>query len=723
MKITTSHSALKNKLFLGFWFILFATVILFVTWIFSLPAGSAEKQRLLLTETENQITRLTSLHAEFLLGNDKEDNLFSSTGSESGAEINRITGKIRENISTLKDYNRIERKAAVELEDFMKTLTGYESAFFNLILITNERGNKSTGMVSRWLNESSNMLNASSHNDPTVKETMNRIKVLESEYLINRDVRLLQEISILAEDLRNISGTTDYGISITDLDSYIALTANLVSIEKRMGHNESQGIVPEIENTIEEVGTDFVSLDATVEKILSDYVLLWTILKWLTIPVIVFLFVLIFIRYFALIDPLKKIADFTTKLSLGEFPQTEMKAGNHADMKVTIESLRRHAVSLQEKSQFIRALNNDHFDSTLSLPSDKDELGNELLRLQKKIMDNNQKQARNEEDNLIRRYMNEGLAKFADVLRTKNNGIAMLGDAFIRELVKYLNALQGGLFIYDDSNSSDKVLNLVSSFAYNRKKYLQQSVKFGEGLVGSCAREKHFMNITEIPKGYITITSGLGDTPPDNLLLVPVMHENEVLGVLEIASLQKFRKHEIEFAQEVAYNLGSTLVTTRNNQRTAELLEKSQQQALEMAEQEEEMRQNMEELKATQEESNRREEELSGMAVSIESTLMVVEYNLEGTILRVNENICHFLGKYPDEIIGKLHHEVFEGSLKTDAAFWNELQQKGKIILSENLKIGKKSHEISEHFATITNRDHATVKFINFATNGRIGNS
>jgi PAS domain S-box-containing protein len=231
------------------------------------------------------------------------------------------------------------------------------------------------------------------------------------------------------------------------------------------------------------------------------------------------------------------------------------------------------------------------------------------------------------------------------------------------------------------------------------------------------------MNITEVPAGYITITSGLGDTPPDNLLLVPVLHENEILGVVEIASLNKFRKHEIDFAQEVAFSLGSTLVTTRNNQRTSELLEKSQQQALEMAEQEEEMRQNMEELKATQEESSRREEELSGIANAIDHSLMIIEYNLEGKINNVNDNFCHFLGRDREELIGKSHQEALGGSLNADAAFWNELQKNDHLALTETLKIGRKSVEISEHFARVNNRNNAIVKYINFASNGRVGNS
>ncbi len=152
------------------------------------------------------------------------------------------------------------------------------------------------------------------------------------------------------------------------------------------------------------------------------------------------------------------------------------------------------------------------------------------------------------------------------------------------------------------------------------------------------------------------------------------MHENDLLGVLEIASLHKFKQHEIEFAQEVAHNLGSTMVNTRNNQRTEDLLAKSQQQAQEMAEQEEEMRQNMEELKATQEESTRREEELSGFVDAIGNAMLIIEYDLEGKILEVNDRLCLFLGRERDEILGRTHHELFEGSLNPDVQFWNKLQ-------------------------------------------------
>jgi PAS domain S-box-containing protein len=134
------------------------------------------------------------------------------------------------------------------------------------------------------------------------------------------------------------------------------------------------------------------------------------------------------------------------------------------------------------------------------------------------------------------------------------------------------------------------------------------------------------------------------------------------------------------------------------------------------------MRQNMEELKATQEESTRREEEFRGVAEAIEKALMVIEYNLEGRIHEVNESFCSFIGKAHDDIIGKFHNEIIGGSLNTDSAFWNELHEKGHLNITEIVKVGKKTIEILEHFAPVTNRNNAIVKYINFATDGRTGN-
>ncbi len=127
----------------------------------------------------------------------------------------------------------------------------------------------------------------------------------------------------------------------------------------------------------------------------------------------------------------------------------------------------------------------------------------------------------------------------------------------------------------------------------------------GEGLVGQCYLEKDIIYLTEIPENYIRIKSGLGDANPRTIVITPIKRDNDLEGVMELASFNKLEAYEVDFLKEAGESIAVALNTAKVNDRTKILYEESQQQAEEMRAQEEEMRQNMEELSATQEEMNR----------------------------------------------------------------------------------------------------------------------
>jgi hypothetical protein len=209
-----------------------------------------------------------------------------------------------------------------------------------------------------------------------------------------------------------------------------------------------------------------------------------------------------------------------------------------------------------------------------------------------------------------RKWANEGLAIFSEILRANTDNLPNLCNAAISKLVKYLNANQAAAFILNDKNGQEAFLEMVACYAYERRKYLEKMISIGEGLLGQTFLEKETFYMTDIPKNYISITSGLGYATPTSLLLVPLKLNDNVLGILEIASFKEFMPYQIEFIEKIGEGIASAIATTKTNEQTSRLLFESQVQTQELKVQEEELRQNMEELQATQEASYKLQQEL-----------------------------------------------------------------------------------------------------------------
>ena len=223
-------------------------------------------------------------------------------------------------------------------------------------------------------------------------------------------------------------------------------------------------------------------------------------------------------------------------------------------------------------------------------------------------MEENLKQLeRAQEEEKKRQWVTEGLTTVAQLIRDHDR-IEELADHLLSFTIQYVKANQGGLFVIQEQDDT-KVLELVAAYAYERKKYLQKQFELGQGLLGQACLEKQYQYFTKVPDNYLTITSGLGAASPTALLIMPLMINDEVEGVLELASFHKFASHEINFLEKLGESLAAALRNGRLQQQTQILLENARQQAEEMQATEEEMRQNMEELAATQEEMQRKEQE------------------------------------------------------------------------------------------------------------------
>ena len=310
-----------------------------------------------------------------------------------------------------------------------------------------------------------------------------------------------------------------------------------------------------------------------------------------------------------IIKPIKKIKNILIMMGDGIMPNKQIKESND-EIGEMAEALNALIRGLKETTDFSIEIGKRNFESPFVPLSEEDDLGNALLEMRTNLKHATEEEGRRKKEDDQRNWASQGIAKYSDILRQNNDNIEKLSYDVISNLVKYCDANQGGLFIVNDDNENDKFIEMVSAYAFNRKKFQEKRIELGVGLIGRAVQESETIYITDIPDNYITITSGLGDNNPKSILIVPLVVNEKVYGVIEMASFREFEKYKIEFVEKIGENIASTFSSVKVNIRTSELLETTKQQAEEMRAQEEEMRQNMEELQATQEESARRETEL-----------------------------------------------------------------------------------------------------------------
>lgn len=415
---------------------------------------------------------------------------------------------------------------------------------------------------------------------------------------------------------------------------------------------------------------DFDKLVGTmVEKAESRHTALKIFLSLIASCTLAILALCVFMVTKSVQVPIQILQENTQKLSLGDL-SAGVAYKRDDDVGRTIQSLDQLRDKLKSGAQFAYQIANGNFDSEFLPAGEKDELGTALLTMRERLREVSREDRK-------RNWTTEGLSRFSEILRNDQNDVAALSHKILVELIKYIGANQGGIFLINDENLADEHLALVATYAWDKQKFLSKKVYPGEGLLGQAWLEKEIIYLKEVPPNYVNITSGLGKANPRVIVILPLKLNDELLGVVELASFREYEDFEREFLLRLAENIASTLASAKVNDRTKRLLEQSQQQAEELRAQEEEMRQNMEELQATQEEMTRKNKETENRVTAIDASgIASIEFNLDGTILTANENFLRLMEYQLHEIKGK-HHRIFV--TPTDAAsdeyarFWSDL--------------------------------------------------
>jgi PAS domain S-box-containing protein len=411
----------------------------------------------------------------------------------------------------------------------------------------------------------------------------------------------------------------------------------------------------------------------------------------------------------ALSNRIKNLSNSILMLYKGEMSDM-LEIGSTDELGESVDAFNNLRNRITAASEFALEMSDSNFNHEFVTFSENDNLGKSLNILKDKMIKAQEEHGLRMKDDETRNWINTGIALFNDLLRQNNNNINALSYSLIEKMVEYLNANQGGIFLVEGNSEENKQIVMAAGFAYDRRKYLNKTLEIKEGLLGTCYFEKQSIYLKEIPQDYLEITSGLGQGSPKCLYIAPLKIDNDVIGMIEIASFNEFDKYQIDFIDKVSESIAATFVSVKLNMQTVRLLDESNRKAEEIAQQEEEMRQNLEEMQATQEELSRLrqddEKKTKDMQVKIDSARQLLKnlldsipggYNIKdqnGVIMVINTEGAEFFGLSATAARGKTDHELMGSKL-------HEIEHK---IDLEVLDSGEKEYEEEKEIKGILKR-------------------
>jgi CheY-like chemotaxis protein/signal transduction histidine kinase/HAMP domain-containing protein len=313
----------------------------------------------------------------------------------------------------------------------------------------------------------------------------------------------------------------------------------------------------------------------------------------------------------------RAITEVAVAVAAGDLTQT-VEVETQGEVSALKDNVNMMVSNMNEVVRQANVIADGDYKVDIAPRSERDELGQAMRQMTINLRDADSQAVRNS-------WIQDGLVMLNDSIRGEQQ-IAALANSIIREFCNYLQAPMGALYIRSEVDEQQRegadlsvgevVLRLVGSFAYTRRKGLSNQFRLGESVVGQAALEEKPILLSNVPEDYVKISSGLGESTPNHLLVVPFLYEGEVRGVIEIASIEPMSDDAIELLERgidavgIAFEGASrrTELDTalKDSQTLTEELQTQQEELQETNEQLEEQTQALETSRKDVEERNRR---------------------------------------------------------------------------------------------------------------------
>jgi putative methionine-R-sulfoxide reductase with GAF domain len=616
LKFFDKIKKIKTKLLIQFGLLLSLTVILMTVMLYSLNriVNYTEVRR---NTSELNITILQMRRAEkdFQLRDLTNEAFFETGQSKYISKFDELAAKANSYVKTLSETDAVKE---LNFQDSIKivnnNLEEYSKAFHEMTDLYRKKGFKNWGDEGDLRKAIHKIEEGHQDYDKILMLTLRRH---EKDFLLRKDQGYVAKFNASLEEFKkSLLASGANSEVIEDVNNYGEKFHKIVDSEKLLGFTDEEGIKGRLRSVIHKIEPAIENFSKTVREHVSSiinntYVLL---ILLFTFQLITSVILSISFANSTTIS-IQMIKDRIVKLAEGVFPE-KIVPKTKDEIGETSHSLNNLIDRIKTAADFSEKIGGGNLNIEYDKNFNNDVLAQSLQTMHHKLFEA-------AEDSQKRNWATTGLANFGDILRNTGMDLHELSSKILSSLVKYLGANQGQLYIVNEkSNKEEETLELMACYAWGKNKFVHNSIKIGEGLTGQAWIEKETIYLTDVPNEYTKITSGIGEANPTSVIIVPLKLNEEVFGILEIASLKILAKYQIEFVEKLAELIASTLSGVKINARTKALLQESQQQSEELRAQEEEMRQNQEEMQSTQEELNRQRRDMETRIKELEQEII-----------------------------------------------------------------------------------------------------
>ncbi|MBV1879156.1 MAG: response regulator [Pseudomonadales bacterium] len=363
-----------------------------------------------------------------------------------------------------------------------------------------------------------------------------------------------------------------------------------------------------------------------------------------------------------MVDSLNQLTVQADNIALGNLTEKIVVKGDQDKLSIAMNRMASNFVNITQQAKSIAA---GDFSQILEAQSENDQLAiamNTMLDSLRKLTT----------DAARENWIKTGFSELAELMRGDLN-IEVLTEKVIAYLAKYTDSRPGIFYLADEARN----LTLAASYAYKRRKNLSASIAPGEGLVGQAVKEKQLICISNIPEDYITVSSGLGEAPPNNIVVLPLVVEGSVKGAIELGSFGEYNDMTLELFERLSESIAVAINSASDRVKMQDLLEEAQRTSEELQSQQTELKASNEELeqqteivKESEAELKTQQEELQASNEELEEKTQYLEKQ-RAEIQSKNQSIeksramleekasdLELSSKYKSEFLANMSHEL-----------------------------------------------------------------